>query len=369
MKNRILFVIALAATAAIGIARPSPAEARIKLATLPDREAVVVRFDHPNAVMVEEERTLSLQQGVNNVDFSWAGTQIDKASIIFRPADPAAKVEVLSTSYPPGEAALTWQISSEAAASVKFRLSYLMANIQRETDYRMLVSQDESTCSFRHYFKIRNWSGGRFDTADFITRDGKTFEKGLENGEAKRVLVNTWEDVKVTKEYVYDLSRNGEGKVMTDYVLKNVKEIGLGAIALEYGKVRIYQADSAGTTAFTGEDWGRFTPIGDDMRLNIGIAQDIKTEMKKMVNEVQNRRGNVYDTDEVDEYEIKNFKDTESTVVVVVRVEGHWEMRNDSSGFESFERTDNETIKFKVKAPAKGEPIKLKFHYQRKNVW
>ncbi|MCC6465684.1 MAG: hypothetical protein IT463_10125 [Planctomycetes bacterium] len=369
-KRMILSMVATAALASwIGIFSSEPVHARIKLATLPDKEAVVVRFDNPNAVLVEEERTISLQKGVNNVDFSWAGTNIDKGSIVFRPVDGSSKVEILSTLYPPGEAALTWEISSPDARSEKFRLSYLMANIQRETDYRALVSKDEKTCSFKHYFKIRNWSGGHFADADFITRDGKTFDKALSQGEAKRVLVNKWETVTLQKEYVYDLTRHSEGKVMTDYVLKNAKEMGLGSIPLEYGKVRIYQDDGNGTTAFTGEDWGRFTPIGDDMRLNIGIAQDIKVEFKKMVNNVENRRGNVYDTDEVDEYEIKNFKDSEAVVSFVLRVDGEWELKNDSAGFESFERTDNETIKFKVKAPAKGTPVKLKFHYQKKNVW
>lgn len=371
MNKRLILTLAGAAlvASAIGISQPEPAQARIKLATLPDKESVVVRFDHPNQVIVEEERTLTLQKGVNTVDFSWAGTNIDKGSIVFRPVDTNSKVEILSTSYPPGEAALTWSIASPDARSEKFRLSYLMANIQRETDYRAIVSNDESTLSFKHYFKIRNWSGGHFDSADFITRDGKTFEKGLDQGEAKRVLVNKWDKVKLTKEYVYDLTRQWEGKVLTDYVLKNTNEMGLGAIPLEYGKVRIYQDDGKGTTAFTGEDWGQFTPIGDDMRLNIGIAQDIKVEYKKMVNDVENRRGNVYDTNEVDEYEIKNFKDTEATLILILRVGGEWDMQKDSSGYEDYERTDNETIKFTVKCPAKGVPVKLKFHYKRLNNW
>lgn len=371
MNKRILFT--LSATAAfscmLGVSQPEVAQARIKLATLPDKEAVVVRFDHPHVVLVEEERTISLQKGNNTVDFSWAGTQIDKGSIVFRPADVNSKVVILSTSYPPGEAALTWSINSPDARSEKFRLSYLMANIQRETDYRAVVSKDEQTCTLRHYFKIRNWSGGTFDSADFVTRDGKRFEKALDQGEAKRVLVNKWDKVKLVKEYTYDTNRNYEGKVMTDYVLKNVKDVGLGTIPLEYGKVRIYQDDGQGTTAFTGEDWGQFTAIGDDMRLNIGIAQDIKIEFKKMVNDVENRRGNVYDTNEVDEYEIKNFKDTEATVTLVLRVQGEWEMQKDSEGYASFERIDNETIKFQVKAPAKGTPVKLKFHYKRLNNW
>ncbi|MEE9311450.1 MAG: hypothetical protein V3V10_03450 [Planctomycetota bacterium] len=371
MRKKILLSLVGTAIAAsfIALAAPEDADARIKLATLPDREAVVVRFDNPHQVLVEEERTVSLQQGTNNVDFSWAGTNIDKGSIVFRPADPKSKVVILSTSYPPGEAALTWQISSPDARSEKFRLSYLMANIQRETDYRAIVSADETTCTFKHYFKIRNWSGGTFDEASFITRDGKEFKKGLRQGEAKRVLVNKWQEVKLKKEYVYDKNRNWEGKVLTDYVLKNDKATGLGAMALEYGKVRIYQDDGSGTTAFTGEDWGRFTPVGDDMRLNIGIAQDIKIEHKRMVNDIENRRGNVYDRDIVGEYEIKNFKDSEATVILVLRVSGEWELKKDSSGYESYERIDNETIKFKVKAPAKGEPVKLKFHFKQLNNW
>ena len=371
MKTRLILTLAVATAVAsiLGLASPTPVEARIKLATLPDREAVAVRFDHPTRVLVEEERTISLQKGVNTVDFSWAGVNIDKGSIVFRPVDEKSKVVILSTSYPPGEAALTWSVSSPDARSEKFRITYLMANIQRQTSYRALVSRDEKTCTFKHYFKIRNWSGESFAQADFITRSGKKFKKALTNGEAKRLLVHKWDKVKINKEYVYDRRRNSKGKVLTDYVLKNDKQNGLGTIPLEYGKVRIYQDDGQGTTAFTGEDWGRFTAVGDEMRLNIGIAQDIKVEYKKMVNDVENRRGNVYDTDEVDEYEIKNFKDTEVILILVLRVNGQWEMKRDTSGHESFERKDNETIKFKVKCPPKGVPVTLKFHYQRKNVW
>ncbi|MCC6573787.1 MAG: hypothetical protein IT462_08350 [Planctomycetes bacterium] len=371
MKYRIFFSMFGAAgiAAVLSLMSPTPAQARIKLATLPARDKVSVRFDHPTAVLVEEERTISLQKDVNMVDFSWAGTTIDKGSIVFRPVKADSKVVILSTSYPPGENALTWAVYAPAAGSEAFRISYLMGNIQRETSYTALVSKDESTCTLRHNFTIRNWSGEAFDAADFITREGKRFEKAMTNGEAKKVLVNKWDGVKLKKEYVYDTTRHSEGKVLTDYVMMNARDSGLGQIPLEFGKVRIYQDDGKGTTAFTGEDWGKFTPIGDELRLNIGIAQDIKIELKKMVNDRENVRGNVFDTNEVDEYEVKNFKDTAATVVFVVRVQGEWAMQNDSAGFEKFERMDNETIKFWVPAPAKGTPVKLKFHYKRLNNW
>ena len=66
------------------------------------------------------------------------------------------------------------------------------------------------------------------------------------------------------------------------YVLKNDKADQLGVAALPYGKVRIF-IDGAGPDAkaaatFLGEDWGKFTPMDDEMRLYLGVAQDIVVE-------------------------------------------------------------------------------------------
>ena len=63
---------------------PSMAFARIKLITLPVRERVEIQLDNPNATLVEEERIVPLVKGVNQVDFSWANTQIDPGTIVFR---------------------------------------------------------------------------------------------------------------------------------------------------------------------------------------------------------------------------------------------------------------------------------------------
>ena len=65
-------------------ALPATAMARIKLITLPVRERVEIQLDNPNATLVEEERIVPLVKGVNQVDFSWANTQIDPNTIVFR---------------------------------------------------------------------------------------------------------------------------------------------------------------------------------------------------------------------------------------------------------------------------------------------
>src|SRR4051812_3070119 len=67
---------------------PSSAYARIKLITLPVRERVEIQLDNPSATLVEEERVVPLTKGVNQVDFSWANTQIDPNTIVFRVLGP-----------------------------------------------------------------------------------------------------------------------------------------------------------------------------------------------------------------------------------------------------------------------------------------
>jgi len=389
MSGALTLVAASAALISLDAAAPTDnnVQARIKLATLPAKENVNVNFDHAYYTLVEEDREIALQQGANTVDFSWAGTAIDKSSIVFRPVVEDPAVRVLSTSYPPGENALTWAVYADEAKSVTFRVSYLMGNIGRETSYQVFIAEDEQTAALKHYFKINNNSGEHFEDTTFALNGGQTFERSIENGEAKRVLARRYDDVKIRKEYVFDTYRNSEA-TLTDYVFPNTEATGLGVQSFDYGKVRIYQmktdknadgevitnADGSPrmATVFMGEDWGKFTPVGEDMRLYIGVAQDIKIERKQMVYEKENVRGNVYDTDEVIEFEIKNFKKTPVEVIIIERVGGEWEIMNDSTA-QPFKRESNEEVHFKVTvAPFAGGDAKgqiFKFHYQRKDVW
>src|SRR3989304_298943 len=106
-------LVALAAMASLA---PNIATARVKLVTLPVRERVEIQLDNADATLVEEERIVPLVKGENQVDFSWAGTQIDPNTIVFRVVAPAADkpldVKVLSVSYPPNATALVWSVGS-----------------------------------------------------------------------------------------------------------------------------------------------------------------------------------------------------------------------------------------------------------------
>ena len=117
---------------------PGAAWARVKLITLPVRERVEIQLDHEQATLVEEERIVPLVKGENQVDFSWANTQIDPGSIVFRVlgGEGAPEANVLSVSYPPNESALVWTVSASDSGSARVRISYILGNLTKSFNYR-----------------------------------------------------------------------------------------------------------------------------------------------------------------------------------------------------------------------------------------
>ena len=69
-------------------------------------------------------------------------------------------------------------------------------------------------------------------------------------------------------------------------------------------------------TAFLGEDWGKFTPKDDEMRLYLGVAQDIVVKRTIEKNDTKRVAGNLYNHDVVVKYEIENFKNEPVTLDV-----------------------------------------------------
>src|ERR1041385_446967 len=130
MKTRLAVIVLVFSTAA---------HARVKLVALPERARVVVSLNNPDATLVEEERIVTLQKGLNKVDFSWRGVNIDSTSIQVRALSHPNDVKILNTSYPPNENALVWEVSSPAAQEERVRISYLLNGLTREVTYRAVA--------------------------------------------------------------------------------------------------------------------------------------------------------------------------------------------------------------------------------------
>lgn len=305
------------------------AEARVKLITLPVRERVEVQLDNPAATLIEEERVVPLVQGVNQVDFSWKGTRIDPGTIVFRVVGPAAgndglTANVLSVSYPPGENALVWQVAANKAGSVRVRISYLLGGLNRSFNYRAVANQDETALTFRQYVRVQNFANEAFKDTNIFIGFGEEFRKQIGLNETKELLVEKFTDIPVEKTYTVNASQFGylnraqdKLNVTLHYVLTNDQKNKLGKAALPAGKVRIFQRDHQGTTAFLGEDWGAFTPVGDKMRLYLGLAQDVVTKRKVTDRKSVRVVGNVHDRSVTVKYELENFKDKPVTLRIV----------------------------------------------------
>ncbi len=386
------------------LAAAAPASARIILMTLPVRERVEIQLDNPNATLVEEERIVPLVKGENKVDFSWANTQINPDTIVFRVVGPGddkkLDVKVVSVSYPPNEAALVWTVGASDSGSARVRISYILGNLSKSFNYRAVASHDEKSLTLSEYMRLQNFANEEFGSTGLWAGFGKKFLKPIGLNETKEMLVEKFEQVPIKKtytcnpqEYGYIDQPQNKLRVPMHYVLKNDKENHLGAAPLQYGKVRIF-IQGAGehkeqSTAFLGEDWGKFTPIDDEMKLYLGVAQDIV--VKRTIDKNDNRRaaGNLYNHEVVLKYEIENFKDQPATLDIVenlrhVRSEVRgdngrdvqWELGKDTNFDEGpdKEKSTFEQLMFHVKLPArdkngKAEKVVKKLDVIFKNEW
>jgi len=362
--------------AAVLVCRPG--EARIKLVALPDRERVAVRLENPVATLVEEERVLLLQKGINKVDFSWNGVRIDSDSIRIQILSHPREVTLLSVSYPPNENALVWKINSPQAREEKIRISYILYNIDRMVTYKLMADRGETKVDMQSFLVLRNFSGEDFENAAFSLDYGEPFSGSVQHEGTKQLLFLKKNGIPLEKVFTFDSdllpwdpSRevNNVGIPVT-YVIKNEKQSGLGEFALWGGKARIFQDDGSGTTIFLGEDNASFTPSGKKMKLLIGNSRDLVVTQRKMkdtrinIRRDTNNRIILYDTEETMEVRIENFRDSSALLTLIEHIPGEWEM---SESTHSFEKEDANKIKFLVSIPAQGKETVV-FNYNRRNV-
>jgi len=351
---------------------------------LPERAATVIRLDNPNATLIEEERVLTLQKGLNKVDFSWKGVQIDEDSIRLESLDHPGDVTLLSISYPPGEAALVWEISSAGDFAETVRISYLLSNIDRLITYKAVANKAETFVDLKSYLVLRNFSGEDFEKARVLLDYGEAFEQGIDHEETKQMLFLNEPNVPVRKIWTFDAEslpwdpeqlNNQNVGIPVSYEIVNSEENRLGEFALWGGKARLFQQDGHGSTIFLGEDNASLVPVGEKMELYIGDSRDIVVTQRKMQDTQINLRKNndgrivLFDTDEVITAKIENFKDSPAVLTMIQHLPGQWDMEQCNL---KYTKKDASTLKFEIELPArteKGPAVKeLTMHYHRRNV-
>ncbi len=355
------------------------AQARIKLVALPERAATVIRLDNPQFTLIEEERVLTLQKGLNKVDFSWKGVSIDADSIRLAVLGHPDKVTLLNVSYPPDEAALVWEINSSEDFAETVRISYLLRNIDRLITYKAIADKAETAMDLTSFLVLRNFSGEDFDQAKIQLDYGQAFEQGIKHEETKQMLFLKADKVPIRKVWTFDSAllpwdpeklENKNVGIPVSYRITNDSKSGLGKYALWGGKARIFQDDGHNSTIFLGEDVTESVPVGEKTELYIGDSRDIVVTQKKMKEEKINVRRNeegqviLYDTDEIITAKIENFKDSPAVLTVIQHIPGQWDMKKCNM---KYERKDAETLKFEIELAAHAKK-ELQMNYNRRNV-
>ena len=369
------------------------ARARIKLVALPERGATVIRLDNPQWTLIEEERVLTLQKGLNKVDFSWKGVSIDADSIRLRALEHPNTVTLLNVSYPPNEAALVWDINCPDNYAETVRISYLLRNIDRLITYKAIADKPETFVDLKSYLVLRNFSGGDFDEAQVLLDYGEAFEQGIDHEETKQMLLVEPIKVPITKIWTFDAAKlpwdpekldNKNVGIPVSYRIVNDANSGLGEYSLWGGKARIFQDDGQKSTIFLGEDVSGLVPVGEKMELYIGDSRDIVVTQRKMKDIQINKRKNnaekviLYDTDEIITAKIENFKDGPTVLTMIQHIPGEWDMEKCTVDDKvcklgvDYKKKNANTLEFEIKLPARdddGPAVKeLMMHYYRRNV-
>jgi len=141
--------------------------AKIDLVTLPTRDTVQLTiYNSADLTLARESRALTLKQGDNKLQFSWANTLIDPTSLEMLPKANADRIDIAELVYPPRVQNLgLWSIDSRMAGKVPVEISYLTSGLSWRAFYMGTLTEDEKTMRLQGYVRVTNNSGEDYENA------------------------------------------------------------------------------------------------------------------------------------------------------------------------------------------------------------
>jgi hypothetical protein len=145
----------------------SVAYCKVDLVTLPSRDTVQVTiYNSADMTLVRESRALTLKDGENKLQFSWANTLIDPTSLEMLPKANADKIDIADLTYPPRVKNLgLWNIESGVSGKVPVEITYLTSGLSWRAFYMGTLTEDEKTMRLQGYVRVTNNSGEDYENA------------------------------------------------------------------------------------------------------------------------------------------------------------------------------------------------------------
>jgi len=160
MKIRILIFVAM-------LVMSGPVLAKVDLVTLPTRDTVQLTiYNSADLTLVRESRALTLKEGANKLQFSWADTLIDPTSLEMLPKANAEKFDIAELVYPPRVQNLgLWNIQSGLSGKLPVEITYLTSGLSWRAFYMGTLTEDEKTMRLQGYVRVTNNSGEDYENA------------------------------------------------------------------------------------------------------------------------------------------------------------------------------------------------------------
>jgi len=318
-----------------------------------------------------------------------------------------------------------WLIETDKRGKFDAEMSYVTGGMSWEADYSMLAQQKGDNLDLIGWITMDNQSGRTFDNARIKLMAGdvskiqpegpyadrmlgyaiemsaggmappvseKAFEEyhlytlnrktTLKDRQTKQVEFLRAENVSSETLYVYDGAKidwrryrgwshsnirqdrdygtqcNSKVWVMREF--ENSEENNLG-IPLPRGLVRFYRRDDDGQLEFTGENFIDHTPKDETVRVYTGSAFDLVGERKRTDYQIDTSNDWL---DEAFEIKIRNRKETDTVEFRVVEHLYRWINWEIVQKSHDFEKTESQTIEFRVEVPPGEEKIiTYKVHY------
>ncbi len=140
---------------------------KVDLVTLPSRDTVQLTiYNSADMTLVRESRALTLKDGGNKLQFSWANTLIDPTSLEMLPKANADKIDIADLTYPPRVRNLgLWNIESGVSGKVPVEITYLTSGLSWRAFYMGTLTEDEKTMRLQGYVRVTNNSGEDYENA------------------------------------------------------------------------------------------------------------------------------------------------------------------------------------------------------------
>jgi hypothetical protein len=139
----------------------------VDLVTLPTRDTVQLTiYNSADLTLVRESRALTLKEGKNKLQFSWAKTLIDPTSLEMLPKANADKIDIADLAYPARVRNLgLWNIESSVKGKVPVEITYLTSGLSWRAFYMGTLTENEEMMRLQGYVRVTNNSGEDYENA------------------------------------------------------------------------------------------------------------------------------------------------------------------------------------------------------------